>query len=275
MGHRSIPLLALGVLLAAAAPASAQPAVTSGGLPEAHTCEACHGSHVPDRGEYSLRLGDAGVRGSWVRGTGPGAVSQSCLRCHSTPADRMNAGADAKTGPIRLAEGKYLGLDLADDHTLGRLDRNRDDRGLLFDTNPRNLRTRRSLTGRASILPSAMGSVECTTCHDPHRPIGPIPTPEEEPILCGACHDAGTYGYGLHVSATCSDCHRLHEGRGLDLLREEDEELLCMSCHGGARPPSGLDRARRTSLPVGPPGHVVPPAGRCSDCHPAHGTVTP
>jgi predicted CXXCH cytochrome family protein len=201
-----------------------------------------------------------------------GDVSISCLRCHATAGGRGTAEPVEGSPPLSITDGLYLGPDLSDDHPLGEIER---DRRLLPDDGILTLRSRRVRRDvRTFRNRSPTETIECTTCHDPHSRTGPIPAPGEEAMLCGGCHDAGTYALGLHSSVACSDCHALHGARGSALLSEYEENRLCESCHGrgASLSPTTRDRdSRLLRLLVAPRGHVLSPGGRCADCHPAHG----
>ena len=274
--------LGSAMLVATAAPLVAQHvgAGSSGvsGDPAQQGCMACHGTHVPGQGVAGLRVDRGNLRISRSVTPNLGDVSLSCLRCHATAGGRTMVELVEGSPTASLREGLYLGPDLSDDHPLGELER---DRRLLPDDGILTLRSRRLRRGvRTLRTRSPTETVDCTTCHDPHSRTGLIPPPGAEAMLCGSCHDVATYEFGLHSSVACSDCHALHGARGSALLSEYEENRLCESCHGRigvstrSTDLSSL-RLNRMRLLNGPTGHVVPPGGRCGECHPAHGSSRP
>lgn len=267
------------MLVAAATPSVAQHlGAGASGDPTQQACAACHGMHVRGQGVAGLRVDGGDLRVSRSVTPKLGDVSISCLRCHATAGGRARVEPVEGSTPPSITDGLYLGPDLSDDHPLGEIER---DRRLLPDDGILTLRSRRVRRDVRTLRSrSPTETIECTTCHDPHSRTGPVPPPGEEAMLCGGCHDAGTYALGLHSSVACSDCHALHGARGDALLSEHEENRLCESCHGrGANfAPTTRDRDSRllrllVAPGVAPRGHVLSPGGRCGDCHPAHGTT--
>jgi len=235
------------------------------------SCDVCHSSHPAPSlgpGAYLLTPGDVGP----AQLANLSAVSQSCLRCHITPTTRVRQPEFAGGAPISLSAGKYLGGDLANGHPVGRLDRLGRILGAAASRDPRRL------TGSASVarfLSRGDGaSVECTTCHDPHRRTGPVPSGDEQRAICADCHDPATYEYADHSTVPCSGCHALHNGGGAAsaLLKERDSELLCRSCHDPGRTVlSPKLSAVVGHAPTTPVGHAQNPAGAsCVTCHAPH-----
>lgn len=154
------------------------------------------------------------------------AAGIRCLQCHGTPADRSLA---VSSRPVPTVGALYLGPTLSDDHDLGQ-------------------------------------EIQCTSCHDPHRPELVTEQSISQEITCVSCHDAGEFAPQGHLSTVCGSCHRLHNGPG-SLLREADPDFLCGACHEGVGPTPvnpGIDPV------TGPPGHTEPQSGRCVECHRVH-----
>ncbi len=239
---RAGSLVALFVGFAAAPLAGQHP-------PGAGECELCHAAHRPGEA-YLLVAGQPGPAQ-----TAPlGAVSRSCLRCHTTPSLRRRQPEFAGEAPLTSAAGRYLGVDLSGGHPLGAPDRGR----LLSPV--RAWRDPRLGPGRPG---EWTVELKCTTCHDPHARSGPLPDGERLRSVCMGCHELGRYGLGSHATVACTDCHALH-GALSDagaLLRGVDAETLCRSCHDRRVAPLGLS-------PATPPGH--PAARTCSGCHAVH-----
>jgi predicted CXXCH cytochrome family protein len=247
-------------------PAQAQHAQAAA-PPDLNGCAMCHTSHGDAAGSsYALRVDDIpGVRTApSSRSPGLSTVSRSCLRCHATPSLRSRQPGFEGRARSAAAGGKYLQLDLSDDHPLGRaapsawpqLDDKWPGRKPLKDAG-----LRATPGGEAA-------SVECTTCHDPHsRNPGP-PNVAQQQMLCGSCHEPARYSIKQHSSLVCSDCHLLHGGSETTLLAEPAADLLCRSCHD---PGSAPGRRAGGAAPLrGPRGHVEPPRGTCTDCHAVH-----
>ena len=203
-----------------------------------------------------------------------GAASRSCLRCHVTPSTRARQPEFSDGVPLSLSTGKYVGRDLANGHPVGRLDRP----GRLFGSAAR--RDPRRLTRSASVAllleSNGTAAIECTTCHDPHRRTGPVPSSAEQRAICAGCHDPATYEYAGHTTVPCSGCHDLHDGGGggaaSALLREPDSELLCRSCHDPGRAVLSPNlRAAVGHAPITPAGHDQDTSGgSCLTCHAPH-----
>lgn len=254
------------VLALAALPrlAPAQHGVLAGAA-GAGDCNVCHASHNQGTGAYTLRMGDATA---WFGRAGTdvlGAPSQSCLRCHGAAQVRRRQPEFSRAGLLDGPDPMYLGFDFSDDHPLGRAGQVRAAGGRVRD---RSVRTR--LTPGGALEVERRG-LECTRCHDPHNRRGATPRAEDEPALCGECHELVGFRQG-HQALPCTNCHQLHGGAQGALLRSPDSDLVCRACH---------DRAARSTpgsfaLPaayLAPQAHTrdpQPPGGRCADCHTIH-----
>lgn len=259
---------ALLCVLAASAPARAQHFGTGTqgwwGLDDG-SCTTCHENHSGGARRNILRT-DREAAGLYSLTTGGTAdvdeVAQSCLRCHTT-ADRRARQPEFAAQSVG-AGGRYLQLDLRDDHPLGRLDALQERATAIV---PGNWGAQPGVSGRRllSDFGGESGEISCTLCHDPHDRRGIRPEPDAEKSLCLGCHDPGLYVSTAHGSLVCSDCHQLHGGREGDLVAEAQTDRLCRSCHDAGR------SSRERSLGVAPPlGHVEPPSEPCRTCHSAH-----
>lgn len=232
------------------------------GSPEHDTCNMCHGAHTDGSAPYTLRTGEPlGWTYSASSGTGPGPLSQSCLRCHSTPDGRARQRDVAASAPVLAPQARYLGSDLGDDHPLGRISSDWGRPGGASNSGAPD-RWNAELFDRNGPLGGPVAeSLECTTCHDPHDRAGGTAEPERERALCGGCHDPLRYDLSGHTSAACSDCHRLHSGHQPSLLAEPSADVLCLSCHdpGGSR-----------TRAAAPRGHIEPQSKSCISCHSVH-----
>jgi predicted CXXCH cytochrome family protein len=237
---------------------------------EYSNCAMCHETHSQSATAYSLRVSEIPVvvsRNS-PGTTQLGSITRSCVRCHLTGDLRdRQPGFAGSSSSSSSGSDSYLGLDLRDDHPLGQLN-------LALATGhssalPVRALERSELGSTRPPLGAATQDVECTTCHDPHRRTGSVPTPEEQRLLCTGCHEPGGYSLRSHSSLACSDCHSLHGGTEVALLAEPVLDLLCNSCHDPSGVPLGT-RAHRPELPQAPSGHDRSLGESCLGCHEAH-----
>jgi predicted CXXCH cytochrome family protein len=224
---------------------------------DVHACDDCHGTHDAAPGRSAL------VRKGWssvtpqAPGIGPG--SERCLQCHGTAGDREQAEL---LGRLTGGEPSLLGGSLFDDHPLG---------------------TARSAGFRDPLVPpgstggtvrdpwglpgfDADGTVECTSCHDPHETWAVAAQTSSQDETCLSCHD-DALDFNSHGIASCGSCHRQHATPNSDfMLRERSPNDLCGACHRGAPPPlqSGIEE-----IP-GSPLHDQPSDPDCKACHTIH-----
>jgi predicted CXXCH cytochrome family protein len=228
-------------------------------------CRMCHGMHPVGPGSFVLKTGGPSRAAAGAiahQAPGLSAVSQSCLRCHLTPTLREN---QPDVLPRSGETGKYLGVDLSDDHPLGRLDV-----AVRRSLRP-DVQNPRPSVRRDPLDVEEMGVMECTECHDPHDPLTAIPSPAEQREICGDCHDSSQLADPTHWNLSCSNCHRLHGAAQPGLVAERNTDLLCQQCHDspallpthepGQRPPYSPQMVRREAHESG---------GSCLGCHPAH-----
>jgi hypothetical protein len=267
-GARTLAGLALVIL--AVSPLSAQHAETDPTVQnlDEQGCVLCHGGH-PGGGGYGLKIGQ--VPGAEAQAPGLGNVSKSCLRCHASASLRERQ--PEFRGRFDSDRGRFLGVDLADDHPLGRFD----------SGTTGSLNAWRSPEQTASFKVSGFGfaggpdAVECVLCHDPHDRTGALPGPFEQQEICGSCHETLLVTDINHVQLACTDCHKLHGGRRGDLLAASPTvDMTCNTCHAPAGGASVVlerrdDLLDPTSRGVGAaPSHTPPRDGDCVDCHTQH-----
>ncbi len=232
---------------------------------EARGCGLCHAAHSAAPGAYSLRsenaAGFAAQQAIGVSKLRP--ISESCLRCHGTPAVRMRQAEFAQAVPAALERGTYLQLDLSDDHPVG-----------LVEPSVA-LRRTTLLRATGTVRPNGLRrvgtdpAIECTTCHDPHRRQTEV-TAAEQRVLCAGCHEATRYGVRTHVGVACTDCHALHGGSRVGLLLTLSADLLCPTCHEPGSP-ARASESGSVPVPRTPARHFTGAAGAsCLGCHPAH-----
>jgi predicted CXXCH cytochrome family protein len=195
-----------------------------------------------------------------------GSPSKLCLSCHDgsiAPGQTVAYGAVTMTGTMRATS--LFGTDLRASHPFSMqtpLVNNAQINSLLFSTPAQ--------TADATVR-LVNGTVECTTCHDPHfqglDPVVPMFLVRESSAgkLCLACHDptrivAGNANYlgGWAASAhatsavtvsnnpyvggyetvaqnACQSCHMPHNASGpARLLRGGPDQQGCINCHAGS-----------------------------------------
>lgn len=211
--------------------------------------------HV-DHGEGSFGILD--MQGGLDESTG------QCLACHTNAPERARHMPGSWQGNPSAGPNTFLGLDLSDDHFVGR--RSGAAGPAMHD------RLNSLLLGRPASSASAFGAneayVQCMSCHDPHTPNPEINDADGQQALCSTCHEPAAYVTPSHSNNTCSDCHQLHGSIGPERLAASDSDVLCRSCHGGARLTTWQPPA--PPGPDGPPGHLEPMTDRCVGCHPVH-----
>lgn len=258
MARRSAPLPARGVpalvtvfLLVPASVMGQHPGGST--LTQAPgSCQLCHVDHGPGTFEA------LDMRG------GLDESSAKCLACHTTTGERTRHMRGSWQGNPSAGPNTYLGLDLSDDHFIGTRSGGS---GAAMEDRLNSLRYARPASSGIMLGPNA-ADVQCMSCHDPHTPNPEINDSDGQQLLCSTCHEPAAYVTPSHSSSTCSDCHQLHGSVGPARLASSDSDVLCRSCHGGARLSSWRPPAPRG--PEGPLGHLEPMTDRCVGCHPVH-----
>jgi predicted CXXCH cytochrome family protein len=98
-----------------------------------------------------------------------------------------------------------------------------------------------------SFVHEAVADGSCTDCHTPHASAHRPLLLNDQPTLCGECHEIlGEYDTQLHSAITdgsCTDCHMAHAGSQPKLLVstysierypkgfDPDMYALCFECH--------------------------------------------
>ncbi|MEQ1571975.1 MAG: cytochrome c3 family protein [Myxococcota bacterium] len=227
---------------------------------QTEVCVFCHATHVPDAvtplWNHQTSPG-VGYRpyASPLLGADAGAVngaSRLCLSCHDgtiavgavrardgsfriEPVERTDGG-----GRLRAGTPANLGTDLSGSHPVS----------IAY----REAARRRSPASRTWLhespadlgvaLLDATGSVQCTSCHDPHQdpaatgaPVPPFWKGDTFSEVCTSCHEAPVADRGHEdptlMLAECGSCHVGHGAPGQALLPEVEEDN-CFDCHGGA-----------------------------------------
>ena len=110
--------------------------------------------------------------------------------------------------------------------------------------------------------------VGCVACHDVHAAVDRVSVLTEQAGVCYACHPrqrADSFKpYAHPVKAgvmSCTSCHEAHHSVNSALLKHNDLNELCWSCHTELRGPFLFEHA--------------PVPEDCSLCHYAHGSIHP
>lgn len=108
---------------------------------------------------------------------------------------------------------------------------------------------------------------DCTGCHDPHGAHDSnMLRADNQPELCGLCHEDAIVGLHIHTPAAdgdCLGCHGAHGAEHKGLLNRTGADL-CLTCHEDTR------ERLETSVLVHEPA-----ADNCLECHAAHASDTP
>jgi len=236
--------------------------LTAGTQSSANICEFCHVPHtakttvglwghdITPSQTYSPYASSTYTQGAVTMPAG--SPSRMCLSCHDgTLGLSTTLASTTKT----LSAEANLGTNLSQDHPFG-FDQwlaNNNLRDELFSTTPR-------ATANASVK-LWNGRIECTTCHEPHRPDIDRQRPamflsvdNAKGEMCRACHDfqkpapnelanwmssshakssvdgVATTGYKTVGDGACMNCHATHKG-GSERLLKLGEEKSCFTCH--------------------------------------------
>jgi DmsE family decaheme c-type cytochrome len=110
--------------------------------------------------------------------------------------------------------------------------------------------------------------VACVSCHVIHSERDQVFDPIEQQEVCFDCHPQTrsdihkASGHPLRFgNMTCSDCHNVHDGNNDFLLKEENINDNCYSCHAEKRGPFLWEHA--------------PVTEECTLCHQPHGSNHP
>jgi len=232
-------LSALGIMLAAAAPAmaQAQPAAAGGGISTAQTCLKCHGN---EPGVSPILKTPHAVSGDRHSPFGQDA----CQSCHG---DSTAHVASRSNPPSVVFKGPNI--------------------------SPVPARNAACLTCHQSGMrmnwrgsQHANNETACTDCHQAHIAKDPVLVKATQPEKCFTCHAeqrADSFKYSHHPiregKVVCSDCHNPHGSPGPKLLKEFTVNETCYNCHAEKRGPLLWEHQ--------------PVRENCLNCHTAHGST--
>ena len=241
-------------------------------------CVQCHDPHGADN---AMLL---------VGGEGP----DHCRKCHTPQIESIEAGSHTHLD----VEGSCLGCHEAHSSL---------HEGLL-PAQPRDLcischeEIGQTVDGATVSHDSVLTGDQCITCHDPHTSEHETMLRDTQTALCLGCHDgplittdnreiiaigaeleAASMAHGAVSIGQCSECHSVHGGNHLHLLKsvmptvfvgpfDAQNYALCFSCHDK----NLLDSPGATFFRDGEMNlHSIHlrahnKSGGCSDCHSVH-----
>jgi predicted CXXCH cytochrome family protein len=250
---------------------------------ETRVCIFCHTSHMGGSGATNRPAAGAALRryASSTMVSAPAAPARgtrSCLSCHDgtiavgeTVSGRIHMLGEDHLSPARTSN---IGTDLRRTHPVAV-------RPSLSPKLKRQLR-------EDSTHPAADETVECTSCHDPHKENGDpqvgkfLLKSNRQSALCTSCHDlpgwtsnpsahatsqkstaaaqADGSTYGTVADDACQSCHQNHGASEKGwLLRAQDtasDDDVCLRCHDGSV--ARLDIRAEVQKPT---GHAARPGG--------------
>ena len=116
--------------------------------------------------------------------------------------------------------------------------------------------------------PHQRNEVACAACHTVHAAVDRVSVLTEQAKVCSECHarqradSHKPYAHPIKSGImTCTSCHNAHHSVNSALLKRNDLNELCWSCHSELRGPFLFEHA--------------PVSEDCSLCHHAHGSVHP
>jgi DmsE family decaheme c-type cytochrome len=110
--------------------------------------------------------------------------------------------------------------------------------------------------------------VGCAACHSVHDRVDRVSVLTEQAEVCTGCHlrqradSHKPYAHPVKSGImTCTSCHNAHHSVNSALLKRNDLNELCWSCHAELRGPFLFEHA--------------PVPEDCSLCHHVHGSIHP
>jgi DmsE family decaheme c-type cytochrome len=234
--------------------------------PEDTGCESCHG---PGKGHLLAHGGKESIIA--FPELKPGAVLDSCLRCHASSLNRAN---------IRRSEHTLNGVVCTQCHSIHKAET---PRFLLAKSQPEacygchaEVRADFSMPFKHRVNE---GYMVCTDCHNPHGTYAPTWRMASRPHLvpqalaneepCLKCHSEkrGPFAFEhppVRVEG-CEVCHNPHGSTNSRLLRRPVVFTMCLECHNGAAP---FGRQGDGIQPLSAAHNMTDPRYQnCTNCH--------
>lgn len=196
---------------------------------------ACVNCHV----DVSTHISGGGGLGNVFafREESPIEIRQVCLGCHDTTHPEFEQSPHALAG-ISCADchSQHGSVPMADallrePAVTGRLDRAGTESRICMDCHE-DIAAQFALNERHPLL---QGTLECTSCHDPHAPVTRNQLGGFKQALCVDCHTdkEGPFVFE-HASSRiggCTACHSPHGSPNRHMLNNQRVAELCVSCH--------------------------------------------
>jgi DmsE family decaheme c-type cytochrome len=229
-------------------------------------CEGCHG---PGKAHVEARGGKATIKAFSLMQ--PAQALDACLSCHSKDLSRMNIRRSSHTGADVACTGCHS------------IHRSETQKALLARPKTelcyschRSVRAQFSMPFKHRVNE---GSVECTSCHNPHGTNAPawrmghrprmVPPGADGEEPCLRCHTDKRGPFAFEHAAVrvdgCETCHSPHGSMNARLLRRPVVFALCLECHTGngnfGRQGDGIQRQSRSH------NMADPRYQNCTTCH--------
>jgi DmsE family decaheme c-type cytochrome len=191
--------------------------------PEWHGCEACHGpgkEHVDGGGDKTKIF--------TFKNASPAEISARCLDCHQGGQEQSNYARSAHL---------QSGVSCIDCHSPHHA---KESEFLLKEAAPK-LCYQCHMDVRAQFARPFHhrvneGLMQCSDCHNPHGGFEQhqLRTAEGQDAVCYKCHadKQGPFVYQHEAKIEgCQMCHSPHGSTNVRMLKQNQVNLLCMSCH--------------------------------------------
>ncbi len=174
----------------------------------------------------------------------------NCITCHGPSPTHVDKPSDAKERPAPdRVFSKNAGLHAADRSAVCQDCHDRD--------------SKRSLWAGSQ---HAAADVSCTSCHKVHTNSDRVLAKADQAAVCYSCHKEQRVQVSRpsrhpipEGKMTCADCHNVHGSTGPKLVKRDNTNDTCFSCHAEKR---------------GPFVHSHQPVVEdCSNCHNPHGST--
>ncbi|HUI52474.1 MAG TPA: DmsE family decaheme c-type cytochrome [Terriglobales bacterium] len=191
--------------------------------PEWHGCEACHGpgkAHVDGGGDKTKIF--------TFQDASPAQISARCLDCHQSSHEQTNYGRSAHL---------QSGVSCIDCHSPHHA---KESEFLLKEAAPQLCYSCHLDVKAQFVRPFHHrvneGLIQCNDCHNPHGGFEAhqLRSAEGQDQVCYKCHadKQGPYVYQHEARIEgCTICHSPHGSTNQRMLKQNQVNLLCISCH--------------------------------------------